>query len=84
MPGILAGQNGGEMNDEEIAAEIQARGLEEVYIRELVASLGFDPAEGWTGTMIVAIEEATHAQRRRAALRTIGRDEEEGPRESPS
>jgi hypothetical protein len=72
------------MRDEEIAAEIQARGLEEVYIRELVASLGFDPAEGWTGTMIVAIEKATHAQRRRAALRTIGRSKDGGPGEAPS
>lgn len=65
------------MQDEEIASEIAERGLEELYIRELVASLGFDPGEGWTTVMIEALETATYTQRRRAALRVIGAPEEE-------
>ena len=34
------------MNDEEIAREIQSRGLEIEYLRELAASLGFADSEG--------------------------------------
>lgn len=65
------------MKDEEIAREIAERGLEEVYVRELVASLGYDPGEGWTVLVVEALERATYEQRRRAALRTIGRPEED-------
>ena len=36
------------MTDDEIGEKIRGRGLEEEYIRELMASLGFDPAEGFT------------------------------------
>lgn len=65
------------MQDEQIASEIAERGLEELYIRELVASMGFDPGEGWTTVMIEALESATYVQRRRAALRVIGAPEED-------
>jgi hypothetical protein len=60
------------MTDQEIAERIAAQALEEDYLRELLASLGFEPGEGWTGETIAAIENATAEQRRRAALRTIG------------
>jgi hypothetical protein len=66
------------MRDEQIASVIAERGLEELYIRELVASMGFDPGEGWTTVMIEALESATYVQRRRAALRVIGAPEENG------
>jgi hypothetical protein len=59
------------MKDEEIAAEIQRRGLEVEYLRELAASLGFLEEEGWSDAVFAAIEEANPAQRRRAALRTL-------------
>lgn len=65
------------MQDEQIASVIAERGLEELYIRELVASMGFDPGEGWTPLMIEALETATYVQRRRAALRVIGAPEED-------
>lgn len=65
------------MQDEQIASEIAERGLEELYIRELVASMGFDPGEGWTTVMIEALESATYVQRRRAALRVIGVPDED-------
>lgn len=64
------------MRDEEIAAEIARRGLEMVYLSELAASLGFASDEGWSEAVMAAIEHASHAQRRRAALRTLGRPEE--------
>ena len=70
-----------EIEHEEIVREIRERGLEEVYLRELVASLGFDPTEGWNVQVIAAFEKATYVQRRRAALRTIGREETEEERE---
>jgi hypothetical protein len=60
------------LTDQQIAERIAERALEEEYLRELLASLGFDPAEGWTGDTIAALETATPEQRRRAALRTIG------------
>jgi len=60
------------LTDKEIAARIAERALEEAYLRELLASMGFDPAEGWTGETVAALETATPEQRRRAALRTIG------------
>jgi hypothetical protein len=59
------------MSDDEIGEQIRGRGLEEDYIRELMASLGFDPADGFTNDGIAAIEHATMEQRRRAALRTL-------------
>jgi hypothetical protein len=59
------------MDDEEIAARIRERGLEEEYVRELMASLGYDPGEGWTVNAIGALESATTEQRRAAALRCL-------------
>lgn len=65
------------MKDEEIAAEIARRGLEFAYLGELAASLGFAGDEGWSEAVMSAIEHATHEQRRRAALRTLGLPPEE-------
>ncbi len=65
------------MTDQEIAAEIARRELEETYVRELLASLGFDPGEGFTLAGIDALERATTVERRRAALRTIGVEQDE-------
>jgi hypothetical protein len=65
------------MEDHEIAAEIARRELEFVYLSELAASLGFADDEGWSEEVRAAIEHATHAQRRRAALRTLGLPAEE-------
>lgn len=59
------------LTDDEIRERIRDRGLEEDYIRELMASLGFDPADGFTMDGIDAIDKATMEQRRRAALRTL-------------
>ena len=59
------------MTDDEIGQRIRDRGLEEEYIRELMASLGFDPADGFTMDGIDAIDKATMEQRRKAALRTL-------------
>jgi DNA-binding protein H-NS len=59
------------MTDEEIAAEIQSRGLEVEYLRELAAALGFAEEEGWSEEVFTAMEAATHEQRRAAAERTI-------------
>ena len=59
------------MEDQEIAAEIQRRGLEIVYLSELAAALGFAVDEGWTEEIFAAIERATLEQRRSAALRTL-------------
>lgn len=59
------------MEDQEIAAEIQRRGLEIVYLSELAAALGYAVDEGWTDEIFAAIERATLAQRRSAALRTL-------------
>lgn len=68
------------MTDEEIGERIRGRGLEEEYIRELLASLGFDPAEGFTMDGIEALEKATLDQRRRAALRTLAMADERDER----
>ena len=65
------------MTDDEIGEKIRGRGLEEEYIRELMASLGFDPAEGFTNAGIEAIDGATMEQRRRAALRTLAMADDE-------
>lgn len=59
------------MTDGEIAAEIQRRGLEVEYLRELAAALGFSEDEGWSETVFEAMEQASAEQRRAAALRTI-------------
>ena len=59
------------MTDDEIGQRIRDRGLQEDYIRELMASLGFDPADGFTMDGIDALDKATMEQRRRAALRTL-------------
>jgi hypothetical protein len=62
----------GEMlTDDEIGQRIRDRGLEEDYIRELMASLGFDPADGFTMEGIEALDNAPMEIRRRAALRTL-------------
>jgi hypothetical protein len=60
-----------ELTDEEIAHEIQARGLEVEYLRELAAALGFAVEEGWNMEVFEAIEVAGVEVRRRAALRTL-------------
>jgi hypothetical protein len=60
-----------EMTDQEIANEIAARCLEEEYLRELLASMGHDPGDGWTDAAISALDSASPDQRRRAALRTL-------------
>jgi hypothetical protein len=59
------------MNDIEIAAEIQRRGLEVQYLLELAASLGFAEEEGWSEELFDAIDRAPAHQRRAAALRTL-------------
>jgi hypothetical protein len=59
------------MTDEEIAEQLQGRGLEEEYVRELLASLGFDPADGLTEAAIHALDTAEMEQRRKAAMRTL-------------
>lgn len=59
------------MEDAEIAAEIQRRGLEVLYLQELAAALGFAEEEGWSEAVFEAIEHATPAQRRGAAERTL-------------
>jgi hypothetical protein len=64
------------MTDEEIASQIQQQGLEIEYLRELAASLGFAEEEGWSDAVFEAIEHASLAQRRAAALRTLGMAEE--------
>jgi hypothetical protein len=59
------------MDDREIAAEIQRRGLEIIYLSELAAALGYAMDEGWTEEIFAAIDQATPEQRRHAALRTL-------------
>lgn len=59
------------MTDDEIGEQLRGRGLEEEYIRELMATLGFDPAEGFSDDAIRALDEAPMDLRRRAALRTL-------------
>ncbi|MEX2571820.1 MAG: hypothetical protein WD737_11030 [Gemmatimonadota bacterium] len=59
------------MNDREIATEIERRGLEVEYLRELAAALGFADEEGWSETVFLAMENAPHARRREAAIRTL-------------
>ncbi|HEX2209684.1 MAG TPA: hypothetical protein VHG93_18530 [Longimicrobium sp.] len=64
------------LTDDEIGQRIRDRGLEEDYIRELMASLGFDPAEGFTMEGIEALDNASMDVRRRAALRTLALGED--------
>jgi FMN-dependent NADH-azoreductase len=59
------------MTDDEIGQQIRDRGLEEDYIRELMATLGFDPADGFTVEGIEALDNAPMEIRRRAAMRTL-------------
>lgn len=59
------------MHDHDIASEIQRRGLEVEYLRELAATLGFEEAEGWSDEVFQALERASPEQRRVAAIRTI-------------
>jgi hypothetical protein len=59
------------LTDEEIAEQLQGRGLEEDYVRELLATLGFDPADGLTEAAIHALDTAEMEQRRKAAIRTL-------------
>jgi len=59
------------MSDDEIAEQLKGRGLEEDYIRELMASLGFDPGEGLTEAAIQALDSADMEIRRKAAMRTL-------------
>ena len=59
------------LTDDEIAEQLKDRGLEEDYIRELMASLGFDPGEGLTEEAIQALDTATMDIRRKAAMRTL-------------
>lgn len=59
------------MTDEQIARELQGKGLEVEYLQELAAALGFAPDEGWTEEVFDAIERADMAIRRRAALRVL-------------
>jgi hypothetical protein len=62
---------GGHMTDDEIAEQLKGRGLEEDYVRELLASLGFDPADGLTTDAVHALDTAAMDQRRKAAIRTL-------------
>lgn len=64
------------MTDDEIGERIRDRGLEEDYIRELMATLGFDPADGFTVEGIEALDNATMDVRRKAALRTLALGED--------
>ena len=64
------------MTDDEIGERIRDRGLEEDYIRELMATRGFDPADGFTVEGIEALDNATMDVRRRAALRTLALGED--------
>jgi hypothetical protein len=64
------------MTDDEIGERIRDRGLEEDYIRELMATLGFDPKDGFTVEGIEALDNATMDVRRRAALRTLALGED--------
>ncbi|HEU4560585.1 MAG TPA: hypothetical protein VFS20_22225 [Longimicrobium sp.] len=59
------------LTDDEIAEQLKDRGLEEDYIRELMASLGFDPGDGLTEEAIQALDTATMDVRRKAAMRTL-------------
>jgi hypothetical protein len=63
--------NEGPMTDDEIAEQLKGRGLEEEYVRELLASLGYDPADGLTEEAVHALDAASMDTRRKAALRTL-------------
>lgn len=71
------------LTDDEIGEQLRGRGLEEEYIRELMASLGFDPAEGFTNEGIEALDNATMDVRRKAALRTLALAPEDGAEPGP-
>lgn len=61
------------LSDAEIAEELAKRGLEVLYLQELASALGFADEEGWTEEVFEAIQQAGLEERRRAALRTLGR-----------
>jgi hypothetical protein len=67
------GAGGDAMTDDEIAERLKARGLEEDYLRELLASMGHDPAAGLTVEAVHAIDTASIEARRKAAIRTLRR-----------
>lgn len=71
------------MTDDQIGEALRGRGLEEEYIRELMASLGFDPDEGFTNDGIEALDNATMDQRRTAALRTLALAPDDGTGPEP-
>jgi hypothetical protein len=68
------------LTDPEIAEELARRGLEVLYLQELAAALGFADEEGWTEELFEAIQAASLEDRRRAALRTLGRQSDPPPR----
>ena len=59
------------MTDDEIAEQLKGRGLEEDYVRELLASLGYDPSDGLTEDAVHALDTASMDVRRKAAIRTL-------------
>ena len=59
------------MTDDQIAEQLKGRGLEEEYVRELLTSLGYDPADGLTEDAVHALDAASMDTRRKAALRTL-------------
>ena len=67
----MAATGGPAPSDGEIAAEIQRRGLEIEYLRELAAALGYGDFEPWTEEVFAAIDRAAPEMRREAALRTL-------------
>ena len=67
------------LSDEQIGVRIRELALEEVYVRELLASLGYEPADGFTTESIEALDSATMDQRRAAALRTLALAEPSSP-----
>jgi hypothetical protein len=71
------------LTDDEIGEQLRGRGLEEAYIRELMATLGFDPNEGFTNEGIEALDNATMDVRRKAALRTLALAPHDGTAPEP-
>jgi hypothetical protein len=69
-----------QLSDEQIGQKIQDLELEEYYIRDLLVSLGCDPARGFTSGSLAALENATLEERRRSALRTLAVAPEENRR----
>ncbi len=55
------------LTTEELALEIQGRGLEVQYLSHLAIRLGFSTDDGWTEELMAAIESAPFDLRRAAA-----------------